>query len=74
MRNPLKRKWLVQRYRPMIAEGPLRNMGLAVAERAPAPSERLFWTLAGAQKERQNLNAGMAALHSKDRFRVVVRP
>lgn len=74
MRNPLRRKWLVERYRPWAYQGLLRNAGWAVAENPPAPAMRLFWTLERAQLERERLNAGMLGLHSKDRFRVVVRP
>lgn len=72
MRNPLQRRWRVQKFRPVTTvRGPFWGMGMTVEEQPPAPRLRLFWTLRNAARERDRLNTGMELIHAKERFRVV---
>jgi hypothetical protein len=75
MRNPLRRRWVVQKFKPWSGDGTiLRNVGPPIDEQPPAPAQRLFWTLENAKANAERLNGGMRSAQRRERFRVVVRP
>jgi len=77
VRNPFRRQWRVQKFRPSSGvdlHQPIWGIwstGTPVEELPPAPKLRLFWTLRRAIRERDRLNRGMELIHGRERFRVV---
>lgn len=70
IRNPLRRRYLVQKYLPVRSAGPVR----VIQESPPAPAFRRYWRLETAKRIAFRLNQGMTAIQAKERFRVIQRP
>lgn len=66
MRNPLRRRWLVEKYDK-------RNNVPVVPDR-PEPQYRRFWTYSGALVESERLNTAQIKAGRPWRFRIVRLP
>jgi hypothetical protein len=70
MRNPLRRRWRVERYR----RDPFNGNTFYVPENPPAPVARLFWSRSGAEVEALRLCLTVSVLRrGTEGYRVVRR-
>lgn len=62
MRNPLRRRWMLERYD--------RRTGEVVTPEPPEPRVRRYWTYSGALADEVRLNSALTTYHSHERFRI----
>jgi hypothetical protein len=66
MRNPFRRRWLIEKYD--------KRNNVAVVTDPPEPGYRRFWTYSGALVEAERLNHAQIHAGRPWRFRIVRLP